>query len=138
MGTRSAKPRTRGAEPRAFGNGRKDRSEIEDVIASVAFIAEKELCWELTGGAALADDVVVEGGLGSVGPSPRIPLALLNSATYCFGIRRTTIFRLKMLKNLKMVCFLSVVVASEEEINNKGNDVKVDLDLDLENKLELE
>ncbi|XLT41008.1 hypothetical protein HN873_072300, partial [Arachis hypogaea] len=55
----------------------KDRSEIEDVIASVAFVAEEKLHWELTGGAALADDVVVEGELGSVGPSsPCIPLAI--------------------------------------------------------------
>ncbi|XLR48513.1 hypothetical protein S83_033173 [Arachis hypogaea] len=79
--------KTRGTEPKSFRNGRKDRSEIEDVVASVAFIAEEKLRWGPIRGATLADDVVVEGRLGSVGPSsPCISLVMSSITLRMFKI----------------------------------------------------
>lgn len=53
--------RARGAKPRGFGNGRKDRSEAENVIAFVAFVAKKQLGWGFAGTTFLANDVVEVG-----------------------------------------------------------------------------
>ena len=47
------------AKPRGFGNGWKDRSEAEEMIAVVAIVAKKQLGWGFAGVAFLANNIVV-------------------------------------------------------------------------------
>ena len=49
----------RGAEPRAFGDRGKNGTEAEEVVATVAFVAEKKLRRRVASAAFLAGNVVV-------------------------------------------------------------------------------
>ena len=59
----------RGAEPRAFGDIGKNWTEAEEVVTTVAFVAENKLGRGVATAAYLAGNVVVKGGgsFGSVG-----------------------------------------------------------------------
>lgn len=46
------------AEPGAFGDGREDGAEAEEVVTSIAFVAEKQLRRRVAGAAFLAENVV--------------------------------------------------------------------------------
>jgi hypothetical protein len=50
--------RARRTKPRGFRNGMEDRCETEDVIAIIAFVAEKQFGWRFAGVTFLANDVV--------------------------------------------------------------------------------
>lgn len=45
-------------EPGAFGNGSEDGAEAEEVVTSIAFVAEKQLRRRVAGAAFLAEHVV--------------------------------------------------------------------------------
>jgi len=56
----------RGAKPRAFADGREDRCESEEMVASVAVVAKKQLGWGFARVAFLTSLRVVLGdGIGT-------------------------------------------------------------------------